>query len=117
MKVATPEMSTELTNQFANAVLLKRASKFEMPNSFGISDVELSVPSGLMAAEVTNRTGMIAKMQRDDRDDVPPADGAEPALACHRLISSRAAVRRKPMIETVATMMKISTDTAAAKPY
>ena len=115
--VATPEMRIELKNQFANAVLLKRFSKLYVPNSFGISDVELSVPGGLRPPRSTNRTGMIAKMHRQDRDDVPPADGAEPALASHRLISSRAAVRRKPMIETVATMMKMSTDTAAAKPY
>ena len=43
--VATPEMRIELKNQFANAVLLKRFSKLATPNSFGISEVELSVPS------------------------------------------------------------------------
>ena len=58
--VATPEISTELKNQFANAVLLNRFSKLEIPKSFGISAVELSVPAGFSAAEVTNRTGMIA---------------------------------------------------------
>ena len=33
-----------------------------IPNSFGMSDVELSVPSGLKAAEATNRIGISAKM-------------------------------------------------------
>src|SRR4029453_18973665 len=51
------------------------------------------------------------------RHQVAPADPREPRLTGHRLISSRAAVRRKPMIETVATIRKMSTDTAAANPY
>ena len=38
---------------------------------------------------------------------MPPTDSTEPVLPAHWLISSRAAVRRKPMIETVATMMKM----------
>jgi hypothetical protein len=59
--VATPEIRIELKNQFANAVLLKRFSKLVIPNSFGISDVELNVPAGFKAADVTNRTGMTAK--------------------------------------------------------
>src|SRR4029077_16067548 len=54
---------------------------------------------------------------RPDGDDVAPADSGEPALSSHRLISSRAAVRLNPMIETPATITKMSTDTAAANPY
>src|SRR4029079_9061333 len=53
----------------------------------------------------------------DEGDDVPPARALEPRLSGHRLISSRAAERRKPTIDTVATIRKMRIDTAAAKPY
>ena len=49
-------------DQFAKAVRLRRFSKLFVPNSFGMSDVELSVPCGLKAAEATNTTGISAKM-------------------------------------------------------
>ncbi len=117
MTVASPAMSSELTNQRAKSVFWNRLTKLSSPNCFGMSSVELRVPSGLKAAEAVNRDGDQREDDRSDGDDVAPADGEEPTLPTHRLISSRAAVRLKPMIETPATMTKMRTDTAAAKPY
>src|SRR4029077_5222391 len=51
------------------------------------------------------------------RHQVAPAHASEPRLTGHRLISSRAAVRRKPMIETGDTIRKVTIRTGAPKPY
>ena len=75
------------------------------------------MPSGLNAADATNRIGISAKMIAPMATMWRQPTRGEPALTGHRLISSRAAVRRKPMIETVATIRKMRTETAAANPY
>ncbi len=107
-------MKIELTNQFANAVLLNRFSKFVRAELLRDERRRAERPERVEGSRRDEQDRDQREDDRQDGDDVPPADGAEPALASHRLISSRAAVRRKPMIETVATMMKMSTDTAAA---
>ena len=62
MTVASPAITSELRNQRAKSVFWKRLVKFSRPNCFGMSSVELSVPSGLKAAEAVNRIGISAKM-------------------------------------------------------
>src|SRR3954454_23375838 len=59
-KVANPEITTELTNHLGKSVVLNRFVKLDVENTVGMSDVELSVPSGLNAAETTNRIGKSA---------------------------------------------------------
>src|SRR4029079_9767131 len=61
--VAKPAMMIELTNQLVNAVRSNRAWKFTVLAPFGIRAVELSVPSGLNAADTTERIGNRAKTQ------------------------------------------------------
>ena len=51
-----------MKNQRGKSVLLNRFWKLSTPKSVGISAVELSVPSGLNAADATNRIGISAKM-------------------------------------------------------
>ena len=106
-----------MTNHHGKSVFENRFSKFSIPNCFGIRSVELSVPSGLNAADATNSDRDQREDDRADRHEMAPADGEEPVLAGHRLISSRAAVRRNPMIENTATITKIRTEMAAANPY
>jgi hypothetical protein len=50
-------------NHRANAVLPNRFSKFTGLKFVGMMDDELSVPSGLKAADATKRIGKSAKMQ------------------------------------------------------
>ena len=53
-------MRIEFQNHHGKAVLVSRFSKFCSPKSFGMSVVELSEPSGLKAADATNRIGIRA---------------------------------------------------------
>ena len=107
-------------------------------------DDELRVPSGLNAADTTNRIGKIAKTsamiptmcrQPTRRNQLPRAlpslttcggppcavrgvfqFGGGDRMLAHQLISSRTLVRRKPTIEITATIRKIRIEIAAAKP-
>ena len=106
-----------MTNHQAKSVLPNRFWKFSIPNCFGMRSVELSVPSGLNAADSDEQDRDQREDDRADGDEMAPADSEEPVLAGHRLISSRAAVRRNPMIENTATITKIRTEMAAANPY
>ena len=97
---------------------MNRFSKFvepELPRDQRRSSS--ACPSGLNAADATNRIGISAKMIAPMATRWRQPTAHEPVLAGHRLISSRAAVRRNPMIETVATITKMRTETAAANPY
>ncbi len=60
--VAQPAIRIELRNHQAKSVLPNRFWKLSIPNCFGMRSVELSVPSGLNAADATNRIGISAKM-------------------------------------------------------
>ena len=56
-------MTIELMNQLVKSVRLNRVSKLTVLAPVGMSVLELSVPSGLNAADATNRIGNSAKMQ------------------------------------------------------
>ena len=137
-------MMSVLSNQIGNEVSKMTLRKFSMVAPVGISCDEASVPSGFRAEDSTNRIGKMRERQREQADQVPPADPAEPAALraaepddvllaevlvfpvggldrgdarVHQLISSSAWVRRKPMIDTTATIRKMKIEIAAAKPY
>ena len=55
-------MRMEFRNHQTKSVRENRFAKLSIPNFRGIRSVELSVPSGLNAAEATNRIGISAKM-------------------------------------------------------
>ena len=101
------------------------------------------MPGGFSAAETTKRIGKIEKTSARTPTRWLQPTAAEPAalgaaepddlgrvavgarvasgaVGCrdgHQLISSRAWVRRKLTIETIATIRKMKTEMAAAKPY
>ena len=126
-------------------VVSKSLVKFSKLAFRGMIVDELRVPSGLNAAETTNRIGKSAKSQRDDADQMcrqptcrnqlplalpsrttcgGPSSavrgvfqlGGGDGCFAHQLISSRTLVRRKPTIEMTATIRKIRIEIAAAKP-
>src|SRR3954467_13792277 len=61
MTVDPPEMMSEFRNQRAKSVRAKRFVKLLTATWLGTSAVELNVPSGLNAADTTNRIGISAK--------------------------------------------------------
>ena len=106
----------------------RRLRKLSRLAPVGISSVELSVPSGLNAAETTNRIGNSAKnsamsptmwRQPTCRNQLPlalPRYFAPVVGLGHQLISSSVCARRKPTIDTAATMRKMKIEMAAARP-
>jgi hypothetical protein len=61
--VDNPQTMSELMNHRPNPVFPNRFSKFTGLKFVGMMDDELSVPSGLKAADATKRIGKSAKMQ------------------------------------------------------
>ncbi len=135
-------ISSELTNQFQYGHSSTSVSYCLVVMVSGISVCPPSVPLSENAPMTTIHTGNSANSSASDGDHVAPSGGGEPTASAsgdlgllllgrssrisrampdfadtHQRTSSNVLVALNPAAASTATMMKISTDSAAARPW